>query len=73
MISAKKFYVSDKCSGCGKCAERCPLNNIKTAGGKPVWGNDCTHCMACIAGCPNEAIEYGKKTIGKPRYFLDEE
>ena len=25
-------------------------------------------CMACICGCPAEAIEYGKKSRGKPRY-----
>ena len=71
MIRAKGFRVTDKCTGCGKCAQRCPLNNIKLANGKPVWGDQCTHCMACIAGCPNEAIEYGKKTVGKPRYYLD--
>lgn len=71
MISAKGFSVTDKCSGCGKCETRCPLNNVKMVNGKPVWGNNCTHCMACIAGCPAEAIEYGKKTQGKPRYYLD--
>lgn len=71
MISAKSFRVTDKCGGCGKCVQRCPLNNIKLTSGKPVWGDQCTHCMACIAGCPNEAIEYGKKTVGKPRYYLD--
>ena len=72
MISAKGFRVTDKCTGCRKCVQRCPLNNIKLTNGKPVWGDQCTHCMACIAGCPNEAIEYGKKTVGKPRYYLDE-
>ena len=72
MISAKSFRSTDKCGGCGKCVQRCPLNNIKLTNGKPVWGDQCTHCMACIAGCPNEAIEYGKKTVGKPRYYLDE-
>lgn len=73
MISAKGFTVSDRCAGCGKCAERCPLNNIRLVDGKPTWGKNCTHCMACIAGCPAEAIEYGKKTQGKPRYYLGEE
>lgn len=72
MISAKGFRVTDKCGGCGKCEQRCPLNNIKMINGKPVWGDRCTHCMACIAGCPNEAVEYGKKTVGKPRYYLGE-
>lgn len=70
MISAKGFKVTDKCGSCGTCAERCPLNNIKLVDGKPTWGKKCTHCMACIAGCPKEAIEYGKKTQGKTRYYL---
>ncbi len=70
MISAKAFYAKESCAGCGGCAERCPLNNIKIVSGKPVWGKDCTHCMACIAACPKEAIEYGKKTVGKPRHYL---
>lgn len=72
MISAKAFTVTDKCIGCGKCMECCPLNNVTLSDGKPVWGKNCTHCMACIAGCPQEAIEYGKKTQGKPRYYLSE-
>lgn len=73
MISAKGFTVTDACSGCGGCAQRCPLNNVKMTDGKPVWGTTCTHCMACIAGCPQQAIEYGKKTQGKTRYYLEEE
>lgn len=72
MINAKGFAVTDKCTGCGKCADRCPLNNIRIENSKPSWGKNCTHCMACIAGCPSEAIEYGKKTQGKPRYYLGE-
>lgn len=71
MISAKGFTYTDKCSGCGKCEKLCPMNNVKLRDGKPVWGKNCTHCMACIAGCPQEAVEYGKKTVGKPRYYLD--
>lgn len=72
MISAKGFSATDKCTGCGKCEVRCPLNNIRLKNGRPVWGKECTHCMACIAGCPAQAIEYGKKTQGKPRYYLGE-
>lgn len=72
MITAKPFYTTDACSSCGKCAQRCPLNNITLTDGRPIWGNECTHCMACIAGCPTEAVEYGKKTHGKTRYYLGE-
>lgn len=71
-IGAGKFYATDKCVSCGKCAEVCPLNNIVLKEGKPQWYTRCTHCMACINRCPTEAIEYGKNTVGKDRYFNDE-
>lgn len=73
MISAKGFAADERCTSCGECEARCPLNNVKLVDGRPVWGEICTHCMACIAGCPAEAIEYGKKTRGKPRYYLGDE
>ncbi len=68
-INSKGFRVSDKCIGCGKCVELCPLNNVKLLDGKPVYGEHCTHCMACISACPTEAIEYKKISVGKPRYY----
>ena len=67
-IGAEKFYATDACIGCGKCAAVCPLGNIELKDGHPVWGNACTHCMGCISLCPREAIEYGKRTKGKLRY-----
>lgn len=69
MVNAKGFHVTDACKGCGRCTVRCPLNNIKLSGGKPIWGKDCTHCMACINGCPSSAIQYGKKSAGRNRYY----
>lgn len=71
IVKAKAFRVDDRCTGCGLCAEKCPLNNIEIRNGKPVWGDACTHCMACICYCPAEAIEYGKRSVGKPRYRFD--
>jgi ferredoxin len=68
-ISAKGFYSTAACTGCGKCAGLCPLNNIVVENGKPRWGADCTHCMACICACTFEAIEYNDKSQGKPRYY----
>lgn len=72
-VHAKKFYVTDGCVSCGKCVNVCPLSNIRLDGGKPVWGGDCTHCMACICRCPKEAIEYGKHSVGLPRYTCKKE
>ena len=62
IVKAKPFYTTDACE------KVCVLNNITVKDGRPVWGNKCTHCMACICGCPTEAIEYGKKSRGKQRY-----
>ena len=71
-MTAKKFSVSDECIGCGLCAKSCPLNNIQIVDKKPVWGDNCTHCVACINRCPKHAIEYGKMSLGKPRYVCPE-
>ena len=70
-VKADAFTVSDACIGCGQCAKRCPMNNVTLKDGKPSWGKNCTHCMACICRCPEEAIEYGKKSLGKPRYHFE--
>lgn len=69
-VSDKPFFAKDSCTGCGKCVKLCPMQNIRLENGKPVWQGSCTQCMACICACPAEAIEYGKKTEGKRRYYL---
>lgn len=68
-VHAKKFYATESCISCGKCVTVCPLKNISIENGKPKWGDNCTHCMACICKCPKEAIEYGKHSKGLPRYI----
>lgn len=72
-VHDKKFTVTDDCVSCGKCVQRCPLNNIKIADGKPVWHGNCTHCMACIGGCPAKAIEYGSKSKKRNQYYIMED
>jgi len=70
-LKASPFRSLDSCVGCGLCEKACPLNNIRLENNRPVWGKRCTHCMACICYCPKEAIEYGKKSVGKPRYQIE--
>ena len=70
-VKAKAFQVDQTCIGCGKCIKVCPLNNVTLKDKKPVWGKQCTYCMACICRCPVEAIEYGRKSVGKPRYCFE--
>ena len=67
-LTAKDFYAEDACIGCGKCERLCPLNNVKIVDKKPVWSNQCTHCMACIGNCPVNAIQYGNITKNKEPY-----
>lgn len=67
-VHAKAFRSTDACVGCGACERVCPLGNVRMESGRPRWGSDCTHCMACICRCPHEAIEYGKRSVGQPRY-----
>ena len=70
-VKANAFTASGACIGCGQCVKRCPMNNVAIKDGKPVWGRNCTHCMACICYCPVSAIEYGKKSVGQPRYHFE--
>ena len=70
-VKANAFTASSACIGCGQCAKRCPINNVTLKDGKPLWGKNCTHCMACIGYCPVSAIEYGKKSVGQPRYHFE--
>lgn len=71
-VSDRGFSVGEDCTGCGLCAQRCPLNNITLEAETPHWNGTCTHCMACIGGCPVEAIEYKNKSKGRPRHYIME-
>ena len=68
-MGTTKFKADDKCNSCGLCEKVCPYNNIKMYEGKPMWSQHCTKCMACICRCPQEAIQYGKRTKNKGRYY----
>lgn len=64
----ENFHATDLCTGCGLCAKVCPVSNISMENRRPSWQHHCERCVACIQWCPYEAIEYGKKTIGRRRY-----
>ncbi len=67
-VKDKDFVVDERCVGCGLCVKNCPVNNLELIYGRPYWKGNCIHCMSCICRCPQEAIEYGKVSLGKPRY-----
>jgi NAD-dependent dihydropyrimidine dehydrogenase PreA subunit len=70
--SDRSFHAEASCTGCGLCQKVCPADNIELRNGKPVWLGGCLKCLACIHRCPERAIEYGKATRGKGRYYFSD-
>ena len=70
LITDRKFRVSDTCIGCGICAKNCPLQNITMKNDRPHWNGHCTNCMSCYHRCPQNAINFGKATLGKGQYYF---
>lgn len=69
-MSDKPFSVNGDCNGCGLCEKNCPTGNIKLIDKKPAWNGDCTICLSCINRCPKTAINYGKDTQRRGRYYF---
>ena len=68
-IDSRPFRVTSACTSCGHCVKMCPTKNI-TLTDKPVWDSHCTQCLSCINRCPSRAIEYGKVSQKKGRYYF---
>lgn len=61
----KRIQVDyEKCSGCGQCAELCPVDNIEF-NAAPKWSDGCETCMRCISFCPSNAIHFAGKEFTK--------
>ena len=54
---------TQKCIGCGRCAELCPMKNIVLNKGKAVSGNRCTLCYRCFGHCPVKALTILGKAV----------
>lgn len=57
---SKLFFASSNCTGCGLCAQSCPVKAIRMVGSnksRPYWTFACESCMRCMGYCPNKAVE----------------
>ena len=73
LITDRKFRVSDTCIGCGICAKDGPLQHITMQNDRPRWNGHCTNCMSCYHRCPQNAINFGKASVGKGQYYFKSE
>jgi len=67
-MTDQKFWVGERCDGCGTCARVCPVGNVEMADKRPRWNKKCEQCLACLQWCPRGAVELGKSTSGVDRY-----
>ncbi|MCD6519603.1 MAG: DUF362 domain-containing protein [Anaerolineae bacterium] len=59
-------YATEKCVGCGYCAENCPVQAIQIVDGRArMDGRTCIRCYCCHELCPYSAIELRRPLLGR--------
>ncbi|NVM01338.1 MAG: 4Fe-4S binding protein [Candidatus Helarchaeota archaeon] len=63
----------DLCSGCGTCADRCPMDAITIEDVSIVDRDRCIGCGVCVPTCPSDAIHLRNKedVLEPPKNLID--
>ena len=53
----KGYEVTERCIGCGRCAEHCPQGCLEAGHPYRIVQEHCLHCGNCYEHCPVGAVE----------------
>lgn len=68
VFKPKPLIETEKCIGCGKCAESCPAHTITIANKKAsINYRNCIKCYCCHEMCPVRAIDFKRSFLTKTR------
>lgn len=65
LYAQRPVVLSDRCTGCGKCASICPAHAIILRGGRPrISHGHCIRCYCCHEMCTDGALSLERGVMG---------
>lgn len=62
--------VNSACTGCGLCAEKCPVGAIDVKNPRVTDKTKCIGCMRCVSICPHNARALNRMMLGAAALVL---
>ncbi len=66
----RQFVITKACTGCGICAQVCPVDNIVMKAAQPQFNHRCEQCFACYHHCTEHAIERSPRPLRGYSWYL---